>query len=336
MNSPALSRIQLASLLIAAVALLLILPFKLLASLLAGLLVFELVNGLTHPIEHLISGRIARWIAVGLLAVVIVGGLSLAFTGAFSFILHEVNNPGQTLGKMMEVIERARQQLPSVLVRYLPSSAEDFHGLLQRWLSGHISQLQSWGRDAVHLFVTVLIGMVLGAVIALLPTPAPNEMKPLAAALHTRVMRLAAAFHQIVFAQIKISLINTLLTSIFLLVVLPLAGVHLPLAKTLVVVTFVCGLLPVVGNLISNTVIFIVGLSLSIWIALGVLGYLVVIHKLEYFLNARIVGGQIRARAWELLLAMLVFEAIFGFAGMIAAPVYYAYMKNELKALGLV
>ena len=33
------------------------------------------------------------------------------------------------------------------------------------------------------------------------------------------------------------------------------------------------------------------------------------IHKLEYFLNARIVGTQIRARAWELLIAMLAMEA---------------------------
>jgi hypothetical protein len=31
-----------------------------------------------------------------------------------------------------------------------------------------------------------------------------------------------------------------------------------------------------------------------------------VIHKLEYFLNARIVGIQINARAWELLIAMLL------------------------------
>ena len=40
---------------------------------------------------------------------------------------------------------------------------------------------------------------------------------------------------------------------IFLLGVLPLLGIHVPLAKTLVVVTFVVGLLPVIGNLISNT-----------------------------------------------------------------------------------
>jgi predicted PurR-regulated permease PerM len=67
---------------------------------------------------------------------------------------------------------------------------------------------------------------------------------------------------------------------------------------------------------------------------MGALLYLIVIHKLEYVLNARIVGGEIRARAWELLLAMLLMEAAFGLAGLVAAPVFYAYIKRELLDQG--
>jgi predicted PurR-regulated permease PerM len=61
----------------------------------------------------------------------------------------------------------------------------------------------------------------------------------------------------------------------------------------------------------------------------------VVIHKLEYFVDARIIGARIRARAWELLLAMLVMDAAFGIPGLIAAPIYYAYVKDELTLRGL-
>ena len=118
--------------------------------------------------------------------------------------------------------------------------------------------------------------------------------------------------------------------------VLPLCGIHLPLTKTLIVLTFLLGLLPVIGNLMSNTLITIVALSLSIWVAVAALGYLIVIHKVEYFLNARIVGGQISAKSWELLLAMLVFEAAFGLSGVVAGPIYYAYLKSELKLGGMV
>jgi predicted PurR-regulated permease PerM len=167
-------------------------------------------------------------------------------------------------------------------------------------------------------------------------TLALPERGPLAAALGARCANLAAAFRDIVFAQTKISAINTLLTGSYLLIVLPLFGVNLPLAKTLVAITFVAGLLPVVGNLISNTMIFIVGLSVSPGVAVASLSYLIVIHKLEYFLNAGIVGTRIRARAWELLIAMLVMEAMFGVGGLIAAPIYYAALKRELEAARLI
>ena len=100
--------------------------------------------------------------------------------------------------------------------------------------------------------------------------------------------------------------------------------------------TFIAGLVPILGNLISNTVIFTVSLSQSLAVALGSLGYLIVIHKLEYFLNARIIGSHIRARAWELLTAMLVMEAAFGIPGLVAAPIYYAYLKDELRAKALI
>src|SRR6185312_3918980 len=100
-------------------------------------------------------------------------------------------------------------------------------------------------------------------------------------------------------------------------------------------ITFVGGLIPIVGNLIANTVIVVISLSVSPQLAVASLVFLVVVHKLEYFLNARIVGGHIHARAWELLMAMLVMQAAFGMAGLVAAPIYYAYVKDELTARGL-
>jgi hypothetical protein len=33
---------------------------------------------------------------------------------------------------------------------------------------------------------------------------------------------------------------------------------------------------------------------------------------------------------------MLVMEAAFGMAGLVAAPIYYAYLKDELVSRGLV
>ena len=155
-------------------------------------------------------------------------------------------------------------------------------------------------------------------------------------ALIDRVSNLGIAFRRVVFAQVRISLINTFFTAVYLFLVLPAFGVELPLRKSLIAVTFVAGLFPVLGNLISNSVIVIVGLSHSFGVALASLAFLIVIHKLEYFLNAQIIGKRIGSHTWELLVAMLVMEAAFGIGGVIAAPIYYAFIKDELVREGLI
>ncbi|WP_397450142.1 AI-2E family transporter [Pseudomonas sp. NA-150] len=328
--------VLLASLIIICGGLLLALPLQLLPSLLAGLLVFQLVNMLTPKLQLLIAGERARWLAVALLGTLVVSVLALLFAGAISFLLHEAENPGAFVGKFMTVLDKARGQLPPFIDNYLPATADEFRASLGAWTKSHVDELQLLGKGAAHTFVTLLIGMVLGAIVALQKVGDAQKRKPLSAALFERLALLSEAFRNIVFAQVKIALLNTAFTSIFLLVIMPLCGIHLPLTKTMITLTFLLGLLPVVGNLMSNTLIFIIGLSLSIWVAVAALGYLILIHKLEYFLNARIVGGQINAKSWELLLAMLVFEAAFGIPGVVAGPIYYAYLKSELRKAGLV
>src|SRR4051795_1037342 len=155
-------------------------------------------------------------------------------------------------------------------------------------------------------------------------------------ALTHRAVLLGSAFRRIVFAQVRISALNTLLTALYLAVLLPMLGMPLPLTKTMIALTFVVGLLPVLGNLISNTVIVVVSLIVSLLTSLSSLVFLIVIHKLEYFVNARIIGVKIGARAWELLLAMMIMDACFGLPGVIAAPIYYAYLKDELSARKLI
>jgi predicted PurR-regulated permease PerM len=204
------------------------------------------------------------------------------------------------------------------------------------WLRANARELQVFGERAGGMLLHLLVGMIIGAMVALTDLRPTRELPVLSRALEQRVSRLGQSFRRIVFAQIRISALNTFLTAIYLVVILPLLGVNLPLVKTMILVTFVVGLMPVIGNLISNTVIVVVSLSVSLYAALGSLVFLVAIHKLEYFVNARIIGGQIHARAWELLLAMLVMDAVFGIPGVIAAPIYYAYIKDELRARGLV
>jgi predicted PurR-regulated permease PerM len=52
-------------------------------------------------------------------------------------------------------------------------------------------------------------------------------------------------------------------------------------------------------------------------------------HKLEYFVNARFIGQQINAKPHEILVTMLLMERLLGPAGVVAAPVFYAWLKSE-------
>src|SRR5262245_36724090 len=319
-----------------AVGLALVLHLHLLSALLAGLLVYSVVNALAPGLQRHLPGTRAHWFVVAVLAALVVGALTAVIVAGIALLNSETGNPTAIFERLMPLIERARTKLPPVVTENLPENVEEIRATIVGWLREHAAQLQLAGKQAARIIVQLLIGIVLGAMLALHRTRKQVTPGPLAVVLNTRCANLVTAFHDVVFAQIKISALNTLLTGIFLLVVLPLFGVNMPLAKSLIAVTFVAGLLPVIGNLISNTLVFVVGLSLSLGVAVTALAYLVLIHKLEYFLNARIIGTQIRARAWELLIAMLLMESIFGAPGLIAAPIYYAYLKRELEGARLI
>jgi predicted PurR-regulated permease PerM len=325
-----------ASYIIAALALVLVLYKGLLAAVLAGLLVYSLVHLLVPLLGRKLSGRRAKLIAVAVLAILIVLALCGAIWGAVSFFGSDAGSIQALLKKMADIIEASRHQVPEWMRGYLPDDADALREVMTEWLREHAVEAKVIGAEAGRTIAHLLIGMVIGAMAALHETTSDHRYLPLAAALHARVVNLNDAFQRIVFAQVRIAALNTVFTAIFLLVVLPMAGIHLPLAKTMILVTFVAGLLPVIGNIISNTVIVVIALSHSLHTAMAALVFLIVIHKLEYFLNAKIVGTHINARAWELLAAMLVMESVFGMPGVIAAPVFYAYIKTELSDLVLV
>lgn len=317
-------------------ALVLVLQLHLLTALLAGLLVFELVHMIAPALQRRIFGRWAQTIAVALLATLIIGLVTAVILGTVAFTRSDAGSLPALLHRMAEIVEAARAALPPWLVDYLPEGADGLRDAVSGWLKEHAAELRLAGAETMRVTAHILIGMIVGAMLALREAVADAPHPPLAQAISTQAEKLGNAFRRVVFAQVRISLINTAFTALYLAAALPLFGVNLPLVKTMIAVTFIVGLLPVVGNLISNTVIVIVSLAYAPYVAVASLTFLVVIHKLEYFLNAKIIGTQIRSRAWELLIAMLAMEAAFGIAGVVAAPIYYAYVKTELMERGLV
>jgi predicted PurR-regulated permease PerM len=336
MNAEAFGlRVQLVSWLLAGIALVAVLHLRLLPALLAGLLVFELVHLLAPRLQRNFASARARLVAVIFLAMAVAGVTTAAVIGAIAFFKSDAGSLSALFAKMAQIIEDARATLPSWALGMIPGDTADLRTVTVEWLREHASELRNIGKEASLILAHILVGLIIGAMVATQEVSAGQPIGPLGLALQERISRLAEAFRRIVFAQVRISALNTTFTAIYLVVVLPLFGVHLPLTKTLILITLIAGLLPVVGNLISNAVIVILSLAHSPHTALASLIFLIVMHKLEYFLNARIVGSQINARAWELLTAMLLMEAIFGLPGVVAAPIVYGWLKDEFTRAGL-
>lgn len=313
------------------------LQLHLLSALIAGLLVYELVHVMASRLrQNRVEGDRAKILAVGLIAGLVIAAITASTIGVINFLRNGTDSLPALLQKLADVIEASRGQLPQWSLEYIPADADELRNTITQWLRAHSGSLPLAGTTVAKITAHILIGMVVGALLAL-KAPIPFQARrPMARAIAESAQRLGDAFRRVVFAQAWIASINTVFTALYLAVLLPILGIHLPLIKTMIAVTFLAGLMPILGNLISNTVIVLVSLSVSINIAIGSLAFLISIHKLEYFLNARIIGSHIRSQAWELLIAMVVMEALFGISGLIAAPIYYAFAKDTLTEKGLV
>ena len=323
---------------IAALVLIFILWRHLLPALLAGLLIHELVYMLAPYIMQFarIKRRPAKMAVVAFLTVVVMTLVALLLITIIHFFSSGQENLPGLLNKMAEIIETSRSSMPLWVAEYIPADIDDLKEQIVEWLHSHAGEIQAITKETGRVVLHILIGMIIGAMVALYEAKGEVNKGLLARALGERAALLAQSFRQVVFAQVRIAAINTIFTTLYLAVILPLFGIKLPYLLTMILLTFLFGLLPVIGNIVSNTVIVVVSMSHSLVIAGGSLAFLVIIHKLEYFLNAKIIGLRIQTRAWEILLSMLWLESAFGVAGVIAAPVYYAYLKKELRKNGLV
>jgi len=332
---PALPPHERASFVLFGAFLLAVFVLHLVPALLAGFLASMLLHGMARRLQgERVSRGLSRALAAGLLGLVAGCAVAAVFLLLYGFVRGRLGDFPGLLDSMGDTFARLRKTLESTGLNLPLPSADGSTAALASWFRDHAGELRHAGTAGLRGLVHALFGTVIG-VLVFFRTRA-DVSGPVASALGRRLRRFDEAFRSVVKAQIEISAANTLLTGIYLLAVLPLFGAHLPLPGTLIALTFLTGLIPVAGNLVSNTVIVLVSLGVSPWVAVSSLVFLVAIHKLEYLLNAKIVGGRIGAAAWETLIAILVFEAAFGVPGVILAPVVYAFAKGELRERGLV
>ncbi len=133
-------------------------------------------------------------------------------------------------------------------------------------------------------------------------------------------------FRRVMGGQVIIALINTVISTIVILAL----DLHHPFLMIFVV--FFCGLFPVVGNLMSNSVLTINAfVSTGMWGTLVCLVMLVGVHKLEYILNSRIIGGIVHLPMAISLGALIFCEVLLGIPGLILAIPLVLFFRHEFE-----
>ncbi|WP_408647799.1 AI-2E family transporter [Xenophilus arseniciresistens] len=290
-----------------------------------------------HDANGQLPRRIEAIIQALTIILVIVAPLVLLGVGisqAREYIVDAPQQYRELLDYVARTILELRQKLPPDLASSLPAAAGEVQHMVANYLRTQAGSLALAGRAWLAGLLFAYVGLIVGGLAAVARAPAIRQ--PLAAQMHQRITTFGQAFRQIVAAQFWIASFNTTLTAVFLLFVLPHWNLQLPYTPALITLTFIAGLIPIVGNLLCNVVITLVGLSVSPLTAAACLAFLILIHKAEYAINAKVVGSRTHIAVWELLAVMFAAEAVFGPAGLVAAPLFYAYLKKELQAAGLV
>jgi len=180
-------------------------------------------------------------------------------------------------------------------------------------------------------FFQIVVSLAVAVLAFVAPKRPESAARDLDAAVgrecRDRAALFFACFERVMGAQLVIAAINTAVTAVFLF------AFAVPFRTSLLLLTFVCGMIPFAGNVISNTMILASALTVSDSLALAALVFLVVSHKGQYFLNGQMIGRRIDTPTWLTLLGLLLGEALMGLPGAILAPTLIHYAREEMRAL---
>ena len=265
-----------------------------------------------------------------------IGLLILAFSEAREFVLNAPEQYQELLDYIARTVLELRLKLPPDIGAYLPEGAAEVQRIIAGYLRAQAGALALTGRAWLGGLLFAYVGLIVGA-LAAVAAPCRRRAARWRELLKQRITLFGEAFGQIVAAQFWIAAFNTLLTAIFLLFLLP----HWELRPALHAGADHADLRRRAGADRRQPA---VQHGHHAGGAVGVADHRAglpglpdpdpqgrVLHQCQG-------GGQPARRwaVWELLAVMFVAEAVFGPAGLVAAPLFYAYLKKELQAARLV
>ncbi len=295
-------------------------------ALIAGLFAYMMLNQAQGALRGAgASPRLARWSSLALFLVV--GALMAVIFAAFVRI---------GMARAPQLLDRLLPPLDALVNRVgldLPiDNGQELRALILASLKANARAVESESGLLTRGFFQISAAVIIAILRFVTAAPVPVERRrgldiEVLNECRDRVALFAVSFELVMGAQVLIAAINAGMAAAFLF------AFRIPFRTMLILTTFVCGMIPIVGNLISNALIAAAALTVSDKLALIALVFLVVVHKGGYVLNSRIIGARTETPTWAILLGLLVGEALMGVTGAILAPTLIYYARAELRAV---
>lgn len=293
------------------------------AAMVAGLFSFMILDLTYRKLAPHTRKLTARWLSIfvfvlvaAIFAWLVAAFIKLAYSRLPAII-------GDAIPKMDDLLGRYGVELPFENVR-------EFRQVVLEALKENAQSLTKTGGLLTKGFFQVAVG-IFTAILCFGGGPTGEEKNNLYAQVAgdfaERIRLFMNGFEKVFGSQFLISVVNTTLTAAYLLLM------NLPYVYFLCLTTFLLGMLPIIGTLLSSALIVAAGLILSPQTAIVSLGYLIVIHKLQIIIYSHVIGFSTNMPIWQVLIGVLLGEAVMGIPGIILAPALMYYVREELHAI---
>lgn len=332
------------------------LSLKIGVGLIAGLAIFALTRFTRRGFGRLLQPHINKfkgpfmrglfgWLPTFLTTAVVAAAVVLLGIGLNSgvrFVLQTMTQQGpQLVEEALRNLNTVTASLPETVKEHIPGKPSELFRMITKDEGDFVGYIRSFGGASFFVFLQFVFALILGVSAALMvpASRAPGTTaaaRPLADAWLQTLEKYVRCFTLLMGAQVYVSIWNTFCTAVFIYGILPAFDVVLPFRELLLMFTAVASLIPAAGNIMANTLILVLTIRYGVFVALGSVMYLFIIHKLEYFVNGYIIGRNVRASVPEMLIAIILGEVAFGLPGLITAPVTYAFLKMHWQRWGWV
>lgn len=238
----------------------------------------------------------------------------------------------QTVQLYKSVVQTIREAHGSVILNVIADQLQQYNveTYLRSGVKFLIDSFSSFGAFAVYLFLALLLSLFFSLEKERLIQFTRGFKKSKIGFIYNELAffgtRFVDTFGKVLEAQFIIALVNTALTSIIL------AVLHFPQLVSLIVMVFVLSLIPVAGVVISLIPLCIIGYTIGgirdvIYMVLTILA----VHAVEaYVLNPKLMSAKTELPVFFTFVVLIFSEHFFGVWGLIVGLPVFVFLIDVL------